>query len=252
MIRKDRINEMKGKDRIIVALDVPTLEKAQKLVEELYKHVGMFKVGLQLLHSEGTPRVVKTIQKAGGKVFVDAKLHDIPNTVAKASEAISSLGVEMFNVHASGGTKMMEAAVENKKDSRVLAVTVLTSLGEREVDSLYGTSVTTKVLHLAMEAILARVDGIICSSKELNVLKRETELVNFLYVTPGIRPEWAERSDQKRVTTPAEAIFNGADYLVIGRPITNPPREIGTPINAAKRIIQEIEAIENRILERGC
>lgn len=243
------MEKMEAKDRIIVALDMPRLDMAIELVKQLQADVGMFKVGIELLHSEGTPKVVRAIQEAAGRqiggVFVDVKLHDIPNTVAGASRAISKLGgVEMFNLHASGGIEMIRAAVQWKGKSKVLAVTVLTSLAEDVAHQIYGAPIRAKVLQLAKDAKLAGVDGIICSPQELQVLGNQQELSDLLRITPGVRPKWAVKGDQKRVTTPADAIKAGADYLVVGRPITKPPKEIGTPVEAAIKIAEEIEQTE--------
>lgn len=232
---------MEPKDRIIVALDAPTLEEAAELTSMLRTHVGMFKVGLELLTWVGSVVVTRTFKDNGAKVFYDGKFMDIPNTVAGASKAVASLGVDMFNVHASGGVDMMRAAVENKGSSKVLAVTVLTSLDEDACVNVYGGSPDTVVPFFAKMAMNAGVDGIICSPKELRILKLEKELGHLIMVTPGVRPAWASVGDQKRVMTPGEAIKAGADYLVIGRPITKPPKEIGTPVDAAKLIAKEIE-----------
>ncbi|MBN2094012.1 MAG: orotidine-5'-phosphate decarboxylase [Candidatus Zambryskibacteria bacterium] len=231
---------MEIKDRIIVALDVSSLDKAQSLVEELVPHVGCFKVGLELLTAIGAPKVVEFLHSLGGKVFLDSKFDDIPNTVGKASAAASGLGVSMFNVHASAGVEAMMAAVENKGSSQVLAVTVLTSLEENNAHLIFGGPSKAKVLQLARDAKLAGVDGIICSPQELELLGKQKELADLLKVTPGIRPEWAAAGDQKRITTPVIAIKAGATALVIGRPITKPPEEIGKPAEAAKRIAEEI------------
>ena len=231
---------MKAKDKIIFALDVPTLKEALQLVENLYQYVGIFKVGLELLHSEGTPRVIRAIHEKGGRVLVDAKLHDIPNTVAGASRAIAKLGAEMFNVHASGGEKMIKSAIENKGNSKVLGVTVLTSIDEDECISIFGDTPGTKVLQFAQILSEYKADGIICSPQELKLLSKQHEFSNLLKVNPGVRPLWAAKGDQSRVTTPTDAIKNGADYLVIGRPIREPPPEIGSPIEAAKMIAEEI------------
>lgn len=231
---------MKGKNKIILALDVSTLKEALQLVEDLYQHVGMFKVGLELLHSEGTPKVIRAIHKKGGRILVDAKLHDIPNTVAGASRAIAKLGAEMFNVHASGGEEMIKSAIENKENSKVLGVTVLTSINERECVSIFGDTPGTKVLQFAQMLSEYKADGIICSPQELKLLSKQHEFSNLLKVIPGIRPLWAAKGDQSRVTTPTDAIKDGADYLVIGRPIREPPPEIGSPIEAAKIIAEEI------------
>lgn len=234
---------MEAKDRIIVALDVSDLGKAMELVEKLSLYVGLFKVGLQLLTSEGSPKVVQMIKGAGGDIFYDGKFKDIPNTVAGASKAAAKLGVDMFNVHASGGIEMMRAAVANKGESKVLAVTVLTSLSEEDAHSIYGVPSKVKVVDFARWAKIAGVDGIICSPQELQVLGKQKELDSFLRVTPGVRPEWAGAGDQKRVMTPGEAVMAGADYLVIGRPITQPPDKIGDPVEAAKKIAEEIAAV---------
>lgn len=234
---------MEAEERIIVALDVDNLDRALEFVEELYPYVGYFKVGLELLTSEGAPKVTEAIHKRGGKIFYDGKFKDIPNTVAGASRAVAKLGVDMFNIHASGGLEMMKAAVNNKGKAKVLAVTVLTSLSEEEVHSIYGAPSKGKVIEFARWAKIAGVDGLICSPLELRVLERQGELADLLRVTPGVRPEWAARGDQKRVMTPSEAMEAGADYLVIGWPITKPPSDIGNPVAAAKMIADDIRKV---------
>lgn len=234
---------MKAKDRIIVALDVDSMEEAWKLVGPLYDYVGYFKVGLQLLTSEGAPRVVKGIKERGGRVLYDGKFDDIPNTIAGASRVVAKLGVDMFNVHASAGKEAIAKAVENKGKCLVLGVTVLTSIDEDECGSIFGDEPNNMVEYFAQMLFDAGADGVICSAKELDVLSD----MDFLKVTPGIRPKWAQKGDQKRVMTPGEAIKAGADYLVIGRPIRKPPEEIGNPVDAAKRIAEEIEqALEKK------
>lgn len=232
---------MEPKDRIMVALDVPTLEGAVQLEHLLSPYVGVFKVGLELLTSAGSMATTRILKAGGSKIFYDGKFMDIPNTVAGASRAVAALGADMFNVHASGGIDMMRAAVENKGNSKVLAVTVLTSLDEDACRSLYGSTPAVTVRHFAMLAMNAGVDGIICSPKELAMLRSERGLDSLLMVTPGVRPVWAAAGDQKRVMTPGEAVKAGADYLVVGRPITKPPKEVGTPVDAAKLIAKEIE-----------
>lgn len=244
---------MKAKDRIIVALDVSSLDKALELVGQLKDHVGLFKVGLELLTNDGGPKVVKAIQKEGGKVFYDGKFKDIPNTVAGASRAVADLEVYMFNVHASGGIEMMKAAVDVLEKEKidfggmVLAVTVLTFLSEEDAQLIYGQPSKTKVVQFARYANIANIDGLICSPKELSVLAQYEEFKDLLKVIPGIRPKWAQKGDQKRVMTPGEAVLAGADYLVIGRPIRQPPKEIGNPVDAAKKIAEEIkQALEEK------
>ncbi|MFA6551780.1 MAG: orotidine-5'-phosphate decarboxylase [Patescibacteria group bacterium] len=227
---------METKDRIIVALDVPSLGQAGQLIDELAPHVGCFKVGLELLTAEGGPEVVRFVHEHGGEVFYDGKFCDIPNTVGNAAKVVARLGVKMFNVHASAGMKAIEAAVANKGNSLVLGVTVLTSIDADECVSIFGDQPAIKVKQFAQMLADAGADGIICSPKELEALAD----FNLLKITPGVRPEWADAGDQKRVMTPAEAIRAGATALVIGRPITKPPTEIGTPADAAANICLEI------------
>lgn len=232
---------MEGADRIIVALDYSSLDEALGVVKELSPYGVLFKVGLELLTSEGSPKVVYAVKELGGKVFYDGKFKDIPNTVAGASKAVSRLGVDMFNVHASGGTEMMEAAVANKGDSLVLAVTVLTSMSDEVATRSYGAAPKIKVVQYAAWAKAAKVDGLICSPQDILSLSG-LELSRLIYVTPGVRPDWAATGDQRRVMTPGEAIIVGADYLVIGRPITRPPDKVKSPARAVELISEEIAA----------
>lgn len=232
----------KAKDRVIVALDVDSLEKAQALVKSLAPYVGCFKVGLELLTAVGAPRVVASIHNWDGEVFYDGKLNDIKQTIANTAKVVSGLGVKMFNVHASMGIEAMNAAVINKGNSLVLAVTVLTSLEENNAHLIFGSPSKAKVLQFARDALIAGCDGIICSPQELELLGKQPELADLLKITPGVRPLWAAANDQKRVMTPGEAIKAGATALVIGRPITNPPKEVGTSVDAVKRILEEIES----------
>lgn len=234
--------ETPGREKLIFALDVDSIAKTTPYVEALSPHVGYFKVGLELIMSSGAPQVVNHIHRLGGQVFLDTKLSDIPNTVAAASRAISSLGVKMFNVHASCGKESLRAAAENKGNSLLLVVTVLTSLEDAESERLFGTISQNKVIQFAHDAKEAGADGIICSAKELEVIAQVPELKGLLKVTPGVRPTWAEANDQKRTMTPTEAIKAGASHLVVGRPISNPPRGIGNPVDAAKNIVTEIAA----------
>ena len=229
--------------RIIVALDVDTLDKAESLVETLAPYVGCFKIGLELLTSVGAQKIVEFIHSYSGQVFYDGKFNDIPNTMAGVAKAVADLNVKMFNVHASSGIKAMKAAVDNKGTSLVLAVTVLTSLNEDDSLSIFGVGTREKVIHFAHNAKTAGCDGIVCSPKELEMVQQLGSIKNLLKVVPGIRPLWANNGDQKRVMTPGEAIKAGADYLVIGRPITKPPKEIGTPIDAVEKITEEIGSV---------
>lgn len=188
----------------------------------------------------GAPKVIEFIHSLGGQVFYDGKFDDIPNTVGRASKAVAGMNVWMFNVHASAGIETMISAVSNKGQSLVLAVTVLTSLEENNANLIFGGPSKAKVLQFARDIKLAGCDGIICSPQELELLDRQKELKNLLKITPGVRPEWASTSDQKRVMTPAEAVKTGATALVIGRPITKPPEKIGTAVDAVKKIEEEI------------
>lgn len=252
---------MEPKERIIVALDVDDLYKAAALVNELGPFVGGFKVGLQLLTSQGAPRVVETVKKKGAKLLFDGKFHDIPNTVAGAAKAVAKMGVDMFTVHASGGVDMMREAVSNRGNSDVLAVTILTSLSakdlwelgyvsnwqaepwERFFQTINDRYIPGLVIDMARAAKEAGVQGIVCSPKEVRTLASSEELEGLYFVTPGIRPGWAAAGDQKRIASPADAVRDGAKYLVIGRPITSPPPEIGSPVEAAKRIAEEISGL---------
>lgn len=234
---------MEAKNGIIVALDVDGLEKAKPLVENLAPYVNCFKVGLELLTAVGAPKVVKFIHSLGGEVFFDGKFDDIPNTVGAASKVVAGLGVKMFNIHASAGIEAMMAAVTNKGESLVLAVTVLTSLEENNAYLIFCAPSKAKVLQLARDAKIAGCDGIICSPQELELLGNQKELDDLLKITPGVRSEWAAVGDQKRIMTPREAFELGATALVIGRPITRPPVEIGSPVDAVKRIHDEIAEI---------
>jgi len=227
---------MQAKKRIIVALDVDSLEKAKVLVESLAPHVGCFKVGLELLTSVGGPRVVKFVQTLGGEVFYDGKFDDIPNTVGGAAKAVAALGVSMFNVHASAGIEAMMEAIANKGQSLVLAVTVLTSLEENNAHLIFGGPSKAKVLQLARDAKNAGCDGIISSPQELELLGKQKELLGLKKVTPGIRSSDAAPDDQNRTLPPKEAARKGADFEVIGRPIT----KAADPVEAAKNIAREI------------
>lgn len=223
-------------ERIIVAVDVDNLDKAYRLVESLAQHVGCFKVGLELLTAVGAPKVIEFFRSFGTKIFYDGKFHDIPNTVGGAARAVASYGVAMFNVHASAGIEAMMTAVANKGQSRVLAVTVLTSFDENNAQLVFGAPSKARVLQLARDAKLAGCDGVICSPQELELLGKQAELRGLLKVTPGVRPAGAAVGDQKRVMTPGKAVKAGADYLVIGRPITG----VDDPADAAQRIAAEI------------
>lgn len=239
----------RARQKVVLALDVDTLDKALDLVVRLHPYVGMFKVGLELLTAEGAPKVVKAIKEAGGEIFYDGKFDDIPNTVGNSSKQAAKLGVKIFNLHASAGIPAMLEAVKNKGRAKVYAVTVLTSIDEHNSNIVFGSPTKAKVLQMAREATLAGCDGIICSPQELEMLGSCPELSSLKKMTPGIRPAFSQVNDQKRVMTPAEAIKAGAHLLVIGRPITKPDGM--TPEEAALKVLEEIaEVLDDKMNAR--
>jgi orotidine-5'-phosphate decarboxylase len=228
--------------RVIVALDFPGTQPAMDFVSRVSPDLCKLKIGKELFTRVG-PQLVETLVKQGYDVFLDLKFHDIPNTVAAASRAACDLGVWMLNVHALGGREMMLAAKEaiNKSFHQplLIAVTILTSMNEVALKEI-GLAKTPQehVLELAMLTHQAGLDGVVCSAQEAQLL-RDRLGPEFQLVTPGIRPSNTEMGDQKRVTTPAEAIANGANYLVVGRPIT----QADDPVAVLNRINQEIVSV---------
>jgi orotidine-5'-phosphate decarboxylase len=243
------VKDLEPQQRILVALDTPTLPEALALVRALRDHVGGFKVGLELCTSVGTPAVVEAIAVAGGSVFLDLKLKDIPNTVAGAVRAIvTNFGdqVRMLTLHCDGGSAMLRAAVEAARAASatpplLLGVTVMTSIDAAMLNTELGVRdpLETHVVRLAHLAQAAELDGVVASPREVAAIKQACG-PDFLTVTPGVRPTWADTGDQRRVLTPVEAIRTGADYLVIGRSITAAPAEIGGPVAAVTRIKAEL------------
>jgi orotidine-5'-phosphate decarboxylase len=237
---KARIN---ARERLILALDVPTADQAQRLIKRLERTLSFFKIGIELYMGGGLDLVSKLV-KANKDVFLDLKYFDVPETVKSAVERVSSLGVRFLTIHGNG--KIIKAAVEGRgnTDLKLLSVTVLTSLDNDDMKD-FGFECTVKdlVMRRAQKAMEAGCDGVIASSREAAGIRR---LVNqgkgmgnkFLIVTPGIRPASSPHDDHKRLGTPTHAIRNGADYLVIGRPIRNAP----DPREAAEAIIQEMQA----------
>lgn len=232
------------RDQIIFAMDVGHFDDAQRFVRLLKDRVGLFKVGKQLFTHAG-PKVVDMIQQKGQRTFLDLKFHDIPNTVAKASEEATKLNVAMFNVHATGGLEMMEAAAGAARHTAkqlgtrkpaILAVTVLTSLNRQALKAVgIESSVEEQVARLARLAKKGGLDGVVASPQEIHLIRKACGK-DFIIVTPGVRPAETAKDDQKRVMTPREAIEAGADYLVIGRPI----QHAGDPVEAVERIVEEI------------
>lgn len=237
--------------RILVALDVPTLPEALALAEVLRDYVGGFKVGLELCTAEGPLHVVQSIRAAGGSLFLDLKFKDIPNTVARSVRAVlagTGGGVHMMTLHCDGGSAMLRAAVEVAREHAagaprclLLGVTVLTSLDTDTLNRELGIagSLESHVIRLAQLAQLAGLDGVVASPHEVAAIKQACG-PEFVVVTPGVRPALAAIGDQQRVMTPAQARQAGADYLVIGRPITAAPADEGGPAAAARRIVAEM------------
>lgn len=233
--------------RIIVALDVDTRQQALSLVEQL-PEAQVFKVGLRLFTSEG-PALLEAVAQKGRRVFLDLKLHDIPHTVSGAAAVAVRFGVSMMTLHASGGREMMARAAETAAQEAektggarplLLGVTVLTSLKDQELAEIgMPANAAGQVLKLAHLARDAGLDGIVCSPQELNMVRAEFGR-DFLVVTPGIRPAWAAANDQKRIKTPAQALNEGADYLVIGRPII----AASSPGEAFRKIQQELDGAD--------
>ena len=237
-----------ARDRLIVALDVQSLDEARRWIGELREEVGMFKIGLELFSRYGTI-LFHVMREENVPYFFDCKFLDIPNTVAGASRALVGKDIFMFNVHATGGSVMMEetmkavtaeAKKENVERPLVIAVTILTSITRDILDNELGVSRTLEatVGKLAMTAKRAGLDGVVASAKEVAAVRNLCGR-DFLVITPGVRPTWAPDDDQKRVVTPAQAIKSGSDYIVVGRPITRAK----SMKDAARKIVYEMETV---------
>jgi orotidine-5'-phosphate decarboxylase len=231
--------DLAPRDRLVVALDLPSRQEALKLVDRLGQTCQWFKVGMELYYAAGNS-IVQQLRDRGFDIFLDLKLHDIPNTVAGAVRSATRAGASLLTIHASGGAAMMDAAAEAASapgSPRLLAVTVLTSM---DANQLAGIGVTAspaeQVLRLARLAQASGIDGMVCSPEEVDLLRKETG-PDTLLVIPGIRPAGSDIEDQKRIATPAQAITHGASILVVGRPITRAP----DPAEAARAILQEID-----------
>ncbi|MGH9565284.1 MAG: orotidine-5'-phosphate decarboxylase [Candidatus Angelobacter sp.] len=233
-----------ARDRLIVALDVPTAREARELVSRIGEAAGFYKVGLQLFTAEG-PEFVRELAGSGRRVFLDLKLHDIPNTVSQAVKSATELGASMLTVHASGGVAMLQAAAEAAGNRlSLLAVTVLTSMSDEELSQVgVAGPVQDQVLRLAELARTAGCDGIVASARESEPLRRALG-EGFAIVNPGVRPAGSQRNDQHRVATPGNAIRAGASHLVVGRPIT----QAADPAQAAQAIVNEIEQAQSERL----
>ncbi len=238
---------MQGDNRLIVALDFPTLAEAESCVLELGDSVSYYKVGMELYYAAGS-EIIRFLKDRGKSVFLDLKLQDIPNTVAHALGVLSALGADMLNVHASGGSKMMAEAVRSVRAAaaaagrpapKLIAVTVLTSMAEDEFAALnYKNTIAEQVLALAAMAKEAGMDGVVASPREAGAIRAACGR-EFLIVTPGVRPAGAALDDQNRVATPAGAFRNGSSHIVVGRPIT----KAADRRSAALAIIEEIKGV---------
>jgi orotidine-5'-phosphate decarboxylase len=228
------------RQRLIVALDVSSAAAAQKIVAAVGDSALTYKVGMQLYTAEG-PQVVRDLNASGRRVFLDLKYHDIPNTVGAAVAEAGKLGVRMLTVHASGSTKMLQAATEaarSRLEMMVLAVTVLTSMSAKDLETIgMGSSLEESVVRLARIALDNGCHGIVTSAKEASAVRKKLG-DDFAIVTPGVRPAGSAVGDQVRVVTPAEAIAAGASHIVVGRPIT----EAADPAAAARAILAQISA----------
>jgi orotidine-5'-phosphate decarboxylase len=224
---------------VYVALDTPSLKRALELAGQVKPFVGGVKVGLEFFNANG-PQGVSQVIAAGLPVFLDLKLHDIPNTVAGAMKSLLPLGVSIVNLHASGGAAMIKAAADTLKDAnprpKLIAVTVLTSL---EAADLKGMGIASdpleQVVRLAKLAQASGADGVVCSPQEIGAVRAACGR-DFLIITPGVRPDLTAKDDQKRVMTPAQALASGADILVVGRPIT----AAADPAEAARAIARDL------------
>jgi orotidine-5'-phosphate decarboxylase len=239
------MKESRPEERVIIALDVGSLEEVESIVGAIGQRGVFYKIGSELFTRCG-PASVAFLRERGKDVFLDLKFHDIPNTVSRAVTAAAALGAKMLNVHASGGAEMIRAAVEaaraavNGEPPKVLAVTVLTSIDQSILEDDMGCrrTIEEQVVHLASVAAKSGADGVIASPREVGLIRQNIG-PEFLIVTPGIRPRWAAKGDQRRVTTPSEAFRAGADYIVIGRPVT----ASDSPKEAMERILAEISEV---------
>lgn len=244
-----RASAVDAADRLIVALDVSDRDRLKELVGVLKGRVRLYKVGLELYTALGA-EASEIVKHAGGSVFLDLKLHDIPNTVRKAAAAIARGGAAMTTVHCLGGPDLISAAREGLAEAGeggrqrplLLAVTLLTSHGEDDLKSVFpgGWTMREKVLELARMAEGAGADGVVCSPREVEAVKESCP--GLVAVTPGVRVKMVEGDDQRRTATPESAIGDGADYLVVGRPICEAP----DPAHAAGRVLEQMQSAFDR------
>ncbi len=245
--------KISAKDMIFPSIDVATLDEAKRLMDSMIGLVTHIKFGLQLATAESWALGIAAARERGFKVFCDAKFKDIPNTVEQAAYALTSLQPDFFTVMADNSSEALQAirrGVDNAATSlsllvkpQIVGVTVLTSISPKECQTIYGAEPQEKTLQFGASAVAAGLDAIVCSPEEIALFRADEKFNNTIIITPGVRPVWAATDDQNRIATPAEAIKRGANMLVIGRPITQPPAEIGSTKEAITRIIAEIEEI---------
>lgn len=239
---------MNNDDRLIVALDFPTMEEAVATVEKLGDSVSYYKVGMELYYSAGA-EMLAYLKSANKNVFLDLKLQDIPNTVAKSLAVLTKLGANMMNVHAVGGAKMMTEAAKSVANTaiemgierpKLIAVTILTSMDDEQFNALnYSNTISEQVVSLAKLAKASGLDGVVASPMEASAIRKACG-EDFLIVTPGVRPKGSSLDDQARIATPGGALKNGASHIVVGRPITKAENKI----KAANDIVAEIRGVE--------
>lgn len=239
---------MNNDDRLIVALDFPTMEEAVATVEKLGDSVSYYKVGMELYYSAGA-EMLAYLKRANKNVFLDLKLQDIPNTVAKSLAVLTKLGANMMNVHAVGGAKMMTEAAKSVANTaiemgierpKLIAVTILTSMDDEQFNALnYSNTISEQVVSLAKLAKASGLDGVVASPMEASAIRKACG-EDFLIVTPGVRPKGSSLDDQARIATPSGALKNGASHIVVGRPITKAENKI----KAANDIVAEIRGVE--------
>jgi orotidine-5'-phosphate decarboxylase len=226
---------MQARDRLIVALDVTSRDEVLALVDELHGVAGTFKIGLQAFVANG-PDIVREVIARGERVFLDLKIHDIPNTAKHAVASAAALGPSIITVHAAGGEAMLRAAAESAGNALVLGVTILTSFDQAELLRVgFGGTLASNSVHLAKLARASGLRGVVCSPHEI-VAIREACGDDFVILTPGIRAAGSDPGDQRRTMTAREAVAAGADYIVVGRPITAAPNRR----DAAAKIVEEI------------
>ncbi len=238
---------MSARNKLAFALDVATLAEANVWLDRLHESVGVFKVGLELFIAEG-PHIIEAVHKRGADCFLDLKLHDIPQTMARATERVMSLGVRFVTVHAAAGPTALEAVtnVTHQSETMPLAVTVLTSADTATLQAInVSASASEQALHLLRMSMSVGVRGFVCAAPDLKVLRAEAN--DAFFVTPGIRPAGIAAHDQRRVATPAEAIAAGSNLLVIGRAI----RDAANPTKTAEAILREIEGSHHEVEERS-